>query len=149
MDEQISVKPGSVYHIGCESDVMTAVMGTFAFARTLNFSSTTTSEIATVVSELATNIVKYAGEGRIELAEMIHGSACGIRVIASDRGPGIAQIEQALEEHFTTGGSLGMGLPGVKRMADEFQIESSVGRSSTEKSGTIVTVIKWGTSHAV
>ncbi|WP_376712142.1 ATP-binding protein [Vibrio ruber] len=158
MDEQVSVKAlGNVYYIHGEADVMTAVMGTFTFAQQLNFSPTTTSEIATIVSELATNIVKYAAHGRIELAEIQRyselegesGSEQGIRVIARDSGPGIAHIEQAMAEHFSTGGSLGMGLPGVQRMVDQFELKSLTQTSGTEPCGTTVTVIKWGKSNAV
>lgn len=154
MDDPVSVKAlGNIYSIGCEADVMTAVMGTFAFAQQLNFSPTATSEIATIVSELATNIVKYAGSGRIELAEMLREfelrSEHGIRVVARDLGPGIPHIEQAMAEHFSTGGSLGMGLPGVQRMVDQFEIQSFTEASDTARRGTIVSVIKWGRDDAV
>ncbi len=154
MDEPVSVKAlGDVYTIDCEADVMMAVMGTFTFAQQLNFSPTATSEIATIVSELATNIVKYAGSGRIELAEILREferkTQHGMRVIARDFGPGIAHIEQAMAEHFSTGGSLGMGLPGVQRMVDQFEIQSFTEASDTEKRGTIVSVIKWGNDDAV
>ncbi|MDW6093929.1 ATP-binding protein [Vibrio rhizosphaerae] len=154
MDEQVSVKAlGNAYHICSDADVMSAVLGVFTFAQQLDFSPTATSEIATIVSELATNIVKYAGSGRIELAEMQR--ACGrvtkhgIQVIARDFGPGIANIEQAMAEHFSTGGSLGMGLPGVQRMVDQFEIQSFTEASGTKQCGTTVSVIKWGEDDAV
>ncbi|ASA55366.1 anti-sigma regulatory factor [Vibrio gazogenes] len=155
MDEQpVSIKTlGDVYTIDCEADVMMAVMGTFTFAQQLNFSPTATSEIATIVSELATNIVKYAGNGRIELTEILREfeqkTERGIRVVARDFGPGIPHIEQAMAEHFSTGGSLGMGLPGVQRMVDQFEIQSFPEASDTETRGTIVSVIKWGNDDAV
>ncbi|SIO92788.1 ATP-binding protein [Vibrio spartinae] len=154
MDEPVSVKAlGDVYSIDCEADVVMAVVGTFTFVQQLNFSPTVTSEIATIVSELATNIVKYAGRGRIELAEIMHDferkNEHGIRVVARDFGPGIPHIEQAMADHFSTSGSLGMGLPGVRRMVDQFEIQSFTEASGTETRGTIVSVIKWGNDDAV
>jgi serine/threonine-protein kinase RsbT len=92
--------------------------------------------IATAISELARNIVTYAKKGEIRL-KVINGSRRGIQVIAHDEGPGIADVEQALRDGFSTSGSLGMGLPGVRRLVDEFHIVSE------QNHGTTVTVSKW------
>lgn len=95
--------------------------------------------IATAASELATNIVNYAQKGEINLRIVQRGNRLGIEIIARDEGPGIRDIEQALKDNFsTTKGSLGLGLPSVKRIMDEFAIESQLGR------GTLVSARKWG-----
>ena len=94
-------------------------------------------QLATVASELARNILKYAGHGQIEMRREEDGARVGIRLIVSDRGPGIDDVEQAVADHFSTGGSLGLGLSGVKRMMDKFHIESQPGK------GTRIEVVKW------
>jgi serine/threonine-protein kinase RsbT len=95
--------------------------------------------IATAASELATNIVNYAQKGELTLRIVQRTNRLGIEIIARDDGPGIRDIEQALQDNFsTTKGSLGLGLPSVKRIMDEFKIESQPGR------GTLVSTRKWG-----
>jgi len=84
--------------------------------------------IASVVSELATNIIHYAGRGEILLKRVQDGGTCGIEVLARDNGPGIADLEKALTDNYSTGGTLGLGLPSVKRIMDEFTIESAPGK---------------------
>ncbi len=93
--------------------------------------------IATAVSELARNILKYADSGEIRLRVVAKGFRRGIEVVAEDRGPGISNPDEALKDHFSSSGTLGLGLPGVKRMMDEFQLESA------PQQGTRVTVRKW------
>ena len=93
--------------------------------------------IATAISELARNALRYAAQGEIAVRLLEDGARRGIAIIASDDGPGISNVGQALQDGFSTSGSLGLGLPGVKRLMDEFEIESEVGR------GTIVTAKKW------
>lgn len=93
--------------------------------------------IATAVSELARNIVKYAGKGEIIIAPVQKGYRVGIEIIAQDRGPGMLNVEQAMTDHFSSGGTLGLGLPGVKRMMDEFEINSVL------EQGTRVAIKKW------
>ena len=106
-------------------------------ASQLGFTSTDLTLIATAISELARNIVLYAHQGEIVLKIAEEGARHGIGVIARDDGPGIPDVERALREGFSTSRSFGMGLPGVRRLVDEFKIVSEVG------SGTIVTVKKW------
>jgi serine/threonine-protein kinase RsbT len=94
--------------------------------------------IATAASELATNIVNYAKAGEVTLRIVQRDQRLGVEIIARDNGPGIRNIEEAMQDNFsTTKGSLGLGLPSVKRIMDEFKIESQPG------SGTVVSARKW------
>ena len=123
--------------ITSDQDIVAARQSGRALAAELGFSATDSTLIATAISELARNIVSYARKGEITV-KTIHGpSRQGILVIASDNGPGIADVLQAMRDGFSTSGSLGLGLPGVRRLMDEFQIASQPGR------GTTVTVKKW------
>jgi serine/threonine-protein kinase RsbT len=123
--------------IDSDQDVVFARQKGRGMANEIGFTSGGATLIATAISELARNIVSYARKGRITLKE-IHGSSrVGILVIASDDGPGIADIRQALRDGFSTSGSLGLGLPGVRRLMDEFEITSQPGQ------GTTVAVKKW------
>lgn len=114
-----------------------AVVSAAAQSTEAGLSPVAAQQLATVVSELARNILKYAGHGQIEMRREENGARVGIRLIVSDRGPGIDDVEQAVADHFSTGGSLGLGLSGVKRMMDEFHIESQPGK------GTRIEVVKW------
>jgi serine/threonine-protein kinase RsbT len=123
--------------INSDQDIVSARQKGRVMANELGFSSGDATLIATAISELARNIVSYARKGQITL-KMVNGlSRKGIAVIASDDGPGIADIRQALRDGFSTSGSLGLGLPGVRRLMDEFNITSQPGR------GTVVAVKKW------
>ena len=123
--------------INSDQDIVTARQKGRALAADLGFSTTDSILIATAISELARNIVSYAGKGEIAL-KAIHGSSRhGILVVASDDGPGIPDLVQAMRDGFSTSGSLGLGLPGVRRLMDEFQI------ASQPDCGTTVTVKKW------
>lgn len=93
--------------------------------------------VATAVSELAGNIIKYATRGEVVVRGVKERGRRGVEVVVSDNGPGIADVEQALQDHFSTSGTLGLGLPGVKRLMDQFSIESAPGR------GTTVVACKW------
>lgn len=93
--------------------------------------------IATAISELARNIVKYANVGEISISPVEVSGKIGIQVIASDKGPGIRNIDLAMQDGYSTSGGLGLGLPGVRRLMDTFEIVS------TDGSGTKVTTIKW------
>ena len=123
--------------IKADQDIVIARQKGRVLASELGFSSGDATLIATAISELARNIVSYARTGEIKL-KGIHGSSrIGILVIAADDGPGIMDIRQALRDGFSTSGSLGLGLPGVRRLMDEFEITSQPGK------GTMVTVKKW------
>lgn len=108
-----------------------------AIAEQAGFSLTDLAIIATAISELARNALQYARWGDIIVRTVEDGDRVGVLVIASDAGPGIANIAQALQDGYSSSGSLGLGLPGVKRLMDEFEISSEPGR------GTTVTTKKW------
>lgn len=95
------------------------------------------TKIITAASELARNMLKYAGGGKVTLEVVNEGRENGIRLIFKDEGPGIADVGLAMKDGYSTTKSLGLGLPGTKRLVSEFKIESEVGK------GTTVTVIKW------
>jgi serine/threonine-protein kinase RsbT len=108
-------------------------------AKELGFSASDATLLATAISELARNIVSYARRGEIILRATNNCERSGVMVVARDDGPGIPSIDLALQDGYSTSGSLGLGLPGVRRLVDEFEIVSAVG------SGTTVTVRKWKT----
>lgn len=118
-------------------DVVTARQRGRALAAQLGFSPTDQTVIATVISEVARNIVAYAGRGEIHLARAQDGSRLGMLIVASDRGPGIPDVDRAMQDGYSTGKRPGLGLPGSKRLMDEFEIVSRAG------TGTTVTMRKW------
>jgi serine/threonine-protein kinase RsbT len=120
-----------------EHDLVPARQQGRELAESLGFSSSEATLVATAISELARNIVNYAARGEIVLKSNHDGARRGITVIARDEGPGIANVKLALQEGYSTSGGLGIGLPGVRRIMDEFRIESAPGR------GTTVTATKW------
>lgn len=123
--------------IATDQDVVAARQRGRAMALGLGFSASDSTLLATAISELARNIVSYAGQGEILLRAVQNSGRPGVSVVARDDGPGIVSIEQALRDGYSTSGSLGLGLPGVRRLVDEFEITSEVGR------GTTVTIRKW------
>lgn len=120
-----------------EIDARQAALEATQFALEAGFDETPSRKIATAVSELARNILKYAHEGEILLQQVEGSRGRGVEIQAVDRGPGIADPEAALRDHFSSGGTLGLGLPGVKRLMDEFTLDSTPGE------GTRVTAVKW------
>jgi serine/threonine-protein kinase RsbT len=123
--------------INSDQDIVLARQKARAQAIQAGFSAVDATFIATAVSELARNILAYARRGEIIL-QAIHGSSrVGFQVTASDNGPGIPDLHQAMRDGFSTSGSLGLGLPGVRRLMDEFEISSQAGH------GTQVVVRKW------
>jgi serine/threonine-protein kinase RsbT len=123
--------------IQTDADASRAVLESTQFSLAAGFDDTPSRMIATAVSELARNILKYATAGEIRLRQIESPSGRGIEIQATDRGPGIEDTEEAMRDHFSSGGTLGLGLPGVKRMMDEFSLESAPGE------GTRVTAVKW------
>lgn len=101
------------------------------------FSGTDLTLIATAISEIARNIVVYAGYGDMALRVEQKDGRRGIVVVATDNGPGIPDISRAMQDGFSTGGSLGLGLPGARRLMDELEVTAEVGK------GTTVTMAKW------
>jgi serine/threonine-protein kinase RsbT len=106
-------------------------------ATELGFSSGDSTLIATAISELGRNILSYARQGEIIIRAIDGRGQPGILIVASDKGPGISDVQQALQDGFSTSGGLGLGLPGVRRLMDEFEI------TSVPKRGTTVKVKKW------
>ena len=120
-----------------ETGIAWSVMEARKAAIAIGFDEVICQMIATAVSELANNIVKYAGRGEIMMERIIAKSQAGMQVIARDSGPGIEDIQKAMADHYSTGDTLGLGLPGVKRMMDEFELTSEPGKRTT------VTIRKW------
>ncbi|CAG9623378.1 anti-sigma regulatory factor [Sutcliffiella rhizosphaerae] len=106
-------------------------------AKELGFGTVDQARITTAISELARNIYLYAGTGQICIEELGDYGKRGLKVIANDDGPGISDIRQVMEDGFSTSGGLGAGLPGVKRLMDTFQIDSS------SEAGTTIIAVKW------
>jgi len=106
-------------------------------AAAVGFDAQDQTRIATAISEVARNIVVYAKNGEITIALVAKGARRGVRVIASDHGPGIRDIALAMRDGYSTTNSLGLGLPGAKRLMDDFEIESQPGV------GTTITMAKW------
>jgi serine/threonine-protein kinase RsbT len=123
--------------IRSESDIVTVRKVARCAAEALGFGITDVTRIVTAASELARNVFLYAGSGVMQWRELDAGGAAGIELKLEDNGPGIANIEQAMEAGYSTSGGLGLGLPGAKRLMDEMEISSQVGK------GTIVTIKKW------
>lgn len=123
-----------------EPDIQTASRAARKLAETLGFSRTAAYHIATAASELAANLLLHGGGGVLQaraLAGPRDDAPLGLELLARDQGPGIADLTLALTEGYSTSNGLGCGLPGVKRLMDDFAIDSAPGR------GTCVTAIKW------
>jgi serine/threonine-protein kinase RsbT len=121
-----------------EHDIAVARNEVRLLANALGFRLLDQTRLATVASELARNVVKYAGRGRLIAQPIANADGReGLRLIFEDNGPGIADLDAAMRDGFSTGRGLGYGLPGSQRLVNEFQIESEPGR------GTRVTVVRW------
>ena len=120
-----------------DADVVAAREKGRKLSSQLGFSSTDLTLIVTAISEVARNIVLYAREGQITMRLVKNATQSGIVVIAEDEGPGIPDLELAMRDAYSTGNGLGLGLPGARRLMDEFEIESELAR------GTTVTMRKW------
>lgn len=120
-----------------EADIVLARQAGRQLAAQLGFSSTDQTLIATAISEVARNIVVYAQHGEIVLDRTDDAGRVGIQVVAIDHGPGIDNKEMAMRDGYSTKNSLGLGLPGARRLMDDFALDSEVGR------GTTVTMTKW------
>jgi serine/threonine-protein kinase RsbT len=124
--------------IRSDDDVVAARREARELAASLGFEPTDLTLLATAISEVARNITAYAGEGEIVVSVRNSGGRLGICVVARDAGPGIDDVELALRDGYSTGDGLGLGLPGARRLVDEFAIDTVPGR------GTVVTMVKWG-----
>jgi serine/threonine-protein kinase RsbT len=123
--------------IRSDEDIVTARAEGRALASELPFSQTDLTLIATAISEVARNIVVYAKEGEVVLRLVRRDSSEGLTILARDEGPGIEDVSLAMRDSYSTSQGLGLGLPGARRLMDEFEIESTPG------AGTTVTMTKW------
>jgi serine/threonine-protein kinase RsbT len=123
--------------IARDGDIVTARQMGRELAVARGFSSTEQTLIATAISEIARNIVEYADHGEMLLSPVELNGRPGLMVVAVDQGPGIEDPARAMRAGYSTGKSLGMGLPGAKRLMDEFELETAVGH------GTTITMKKW------
>ncbi|MCL5291604.1 MAG: ATP-binding protein [Actinobacteria bacterium] len=123
--------------ISTDADIITARQKGRALAEWVGFSGSDLTIIASAISELARNIIEYAGHGEIIIRLAERGARRGIVIVARDDGPGIPDVALAMQDGYSTGKGLGLGLPGARRLMDEFEIVSEVGK------GTTVTVGKW------
>ena len=126
-----------VVTISADVDVMAARLKARELGVKLGISGSDLTLLATAISEIARNIVQYAGYGEMEFRGVTRGGRRGLMIIARDKGPGIADIGQAMKDGFTTSRGMGMGLPGAKRLMDDFEIVSEIGK------GTIISMVKW------
>lgn len=106
-------------------------------AKKIGFGTVDQARITTAISELARNIYLYAGTGKIEIKRLNEKGTFGIAIIASDDGPGIPDVRKVMEDGYSTSGGLGAGMPGVKRLMDDFRIDTE------KEKGTTITAVKW------
>ena len=119
------------------SDIVTARQQGRRLATQVGFEGMDLTVVATAISEVARNIIEYARSGEILIRVVHDGGRRGLMVQATDEGPGIADVEQAMLDGYSTGKGLGIGLPGAKRLMDDFDVHSSPGR------GTTIVMRKW------
>lgn len=130
--------PEACVPIKSDADIVAARAQGRQLADALGFASTDATVVATAISEVARNIVQYAHHGEIRFRTAHREGRSGIVIVATDEGPGIQDIALVLQPGYSTANSLGLGLPGAKRLMDEFEIASQPGK------GTTITMTKWG-----
>lgn len=128
---------GSSVDILTEWDIVAARQLGRKEAKSIGFNAVDQARITTAISELARNIYLYAERGKIEVIRIAGQFSKGICIVASDNGPGISNVEKVMQDGFSTSQGFGAGLPGVKRLMDEFEIKTEL------KKGTIITIKKW------
>ncbi len=126
-----------VVDVNNPDDIVAARQAGHELARQLGFSLTDVTMIATAISEIARNITSYAGHGEVSVGVQFRDGKQALVVRAEDDGPGIADVERALEDGYSTGRGLGLGLPGARRLMDRLYVESQPGK------GTVVEMWKW------
>jgi serine/threonine-protein kinase RsbT len=120
-----------------DTDIVLACQKGRTLAAQLGLSGNDQVSVVIAISEVARNILRYADHGKIVLKSVEQNESQGIEVVAQDQGPGIADIDLVLQDGYSTGGGLGLGLSGAKRLMDEFEISTEVGQ------GTTITMRKW------
>jgi serine/threonine-protein kinase RsbT len=133
----MTVVHSSVLPIRTQEDIVRVRQAAREAGVAQGFSLVDQTKLVTAASELARNTLDYGGGGEVEIARLSEPARRGVRLVFTDKGPGIADIEQALKDGFTSGGGLGLGLSGAKRLSNEFSIASKVGE------GTQVMIARW------
>ncbi len=123
--------------IDSPADIVEARQQARALATQAGFSICDSTLITTAISEMTRNILEYASHGEIVISLLKNGSKSGVRIVASDHGPGIADISEVMQDGYSSRKGMGIGLPGTKRLMDEFEIRSKIGK------GTTITMMKW------
>ena len=123
--------------VGSDQDVVRVRQLVRTVAVAVKLSLVDQTKLVTAASELARNTLVYGGGGTVEVARVDNGRRRGIQIVFADQGPGIADLDLALTDGYTTGSGLGLGLSGARRLVDEFAIDTAVGQ------GTTITVTKW------
>lgn len=123
-----------------EWDIVAARQLGRKISKEIGFGTVDQARITTAISELARNIFLYAGRGEICIEKVNESGKQGMIIVAKDKGPGIVDIRKVMQDGYTTSGGLGAGLPGVKRLMDSFDIESSI---EGDSKGTVITTTKW------
>lgn len=126
-----------IQEIQSDIDIIAARQMGRQLSETIGFNRPSQALIATAISELARNIVKFANSGVVEVRAVIRGGNQGIQIVVRDDGPGIDDVEAALRDGFSTVGSLGLGLPGTRRIMDEFELTTAPGN------GVSISTVKW------
>ena len=127
--------------ITCDLDIVQARQRGRELAADAGFTSGDQTVIAAAISEIARNILMYAKKGEMKLHVVTNGDRHGLEVVARDEGPGMRDVERAMQDGYSTSGGLGLGLPGAQRLMDDFEIDSALGK------GTTVTMRKWKRSN--
>ena len=133
----MNVLKREVQPLRSSNDVVLARQKVRQWSTELRFSLVDQTKLVTAASELGRNALDHGKGGEMTMELVVNGARNGLRLTFRDQGPGIANIDQALKDGFTTGSGMGLGLGGSKRLVNEFSIESEVGK------GTTVTVIRW------
>lgn len=137
MSDRVGAAESQQIAVTSDQDVVRVRQLVRTIAVSVKLSLVDQTKLVTAASELARNTLVYGGGGTVEVGRVENGRRSGIRIVFSDDGPGIEDIDLALTDGYTTGGGLGLGLSGARRLVDEFDIETAVGR------GTSITVTKW------
>lgn len=125
------------FRISTEADLSRIVLEIRRMSTEIGFDAMSVSRLTTATSELLRNVLKYAARGEASVSPQQAKGRRGIEIVVRDRGPGISDVDAALSDHFSTSGTLGLGLPGVRRMMDEFDLQSTPGE------GTVVRIRHW------
>ena len=137
MDRKMIVNKRDLQHLKNSNDLVLARQKVRQWAIELRFSLVDQTKLVTAASELARNALEHGNGGVMILESLANGAKSGLRLVFEDQGPGIPDIDLALKDGFTTGGGLGLGLGGSRRLVNDFSIESEVGK------GTRITAVRW------